>query len=81
MKLLTIKEAAAMCRMSQGWIKLAIRKKELPCVRFGRSVRIFQEALERYARSKIEGSTQSDGGSPSTETTKAVSEKTVSYRP
>ena len=80
MKLLTIKEAAAQCRMSQGWIKKAIRQGELPCVRFGRYVRIFEEALERYARSKIAVTTSSrDRSSPDTGST-GVSEKTVSYR-
>lgn len=59
MKLLTIKQAAAQIEMSVGWIKKAIRDKELDVVRLGRSVRIRPEDLEAYIVRKIEGTAQS----------------------
>lgn len=51
MKLLTIKEASAAIRMSEGWIKKAIRDGKLQALHFGRSVRIKPEALEAYINS------------------------------
>lgn len=48
--LLTIKEAAMELRLSQGFIRAAIRRGELPVVKFGRSLRIFREQLIRWAR-------------------------------
>ena len=48
MRLLTIKEAAAEIRMSEGWLKKAIRDGKLRVLRFGRSVRIQPEALADY---------------------------------
>lgn len=36
--------------MSQRYIREAIRKGEMPAVRFGRSVRIFRESLVRWVR-------------------------------
>lgn len=51
MILLTIKEAAAAIRMSQGWIKKAVRQGDLRAIHFGRSVRIRPEDLEEYVLS------------------------------
>lgn len=48
MTLLTIKEAAVAIRMSEGWVKKAIRDKQLIALRFGRSVRIRPEDLADY---------------------------------
>ena len=50
MKLLTVKEAAGEIRMSEGWVKQAIRDGKLRVLRFGRSVRIQPEALADYIR-------------------------------
>lgn len=58
-ELLTIDEAAKQIRMSAGWIRQAIRNKELDAVRFGRSVRIRQQELDRYVEARIEGTAQS----------------------
>lgn len=60
MTLLTIREAAAAIRMSEGWIKKAIRDGNLQALHFGRSVRIRPEALEEYIL-KIAGDTESRG--------------------
>lgn len=58
MTLLTIGDAAERIKMSRGWIKKAIRDKELDVVRFGRAVRIRPEDLDAYIRRKIEGTSQ-----------------------
>lgn len=60
MTLLTIREAAAAIRMSEGWIKAAIRDGKLQALHFGRSVRIRPEALEEYIL-EIAGATESRG--------------------
>lgn len=61
MKLLTIKEAAEAIRMSEGYIKAAIRNDDLPVVQFGRvrGRRIRLEDLEEFVRRKIAGTTLS----------------------
>lgn len=59
--LLTIKEAAAAIRMSEGFIQQAIRDQQLRCVRLGkvRGKRIRPEDLEEFVRGKIVGTTRS----------------------
>lgn len=79
MKLLTIKDAADALQMSQGWIKKAIREGELPVIRFGRSVRIFEEQLVRYCK-KFEGTTESLEGSPQESSVQAFQDKSAGYR-
>lgn len=56
MTLLTIKEAAAACRISVGFLQAALRAGELPCVRLGkvRGKRIRPEDLEAWVKSRIE---------------------------
>lgn len=60
MTLLTIREAAAEIRMSEGWVKKAIREGRLRALHFGRSVRIRPEDLAEYIE-KIAVDTQSCG--------------------
>lgn len=59
--LLTVAEAAKHVRMSEGWIKKAIRDGELQVIRFGkvRGVRIRIEDLQDYIERKIEVSAKS----------------------
>lgn len=61
MTLLTIKDAAAAIRMSEGFVRQAIRCGDLLVVRLGkvRGKRIRPEDLERFVAGRIEGTTRS----------------------
>lgn len=61
MTLLTVKEAADCLKMSEGYIRLAIRQKELAIYRLGkvRGVRITPEALQAFVDGKFVVSTTS----------------------
>jgi excisionase family DNA binding protein len=48
--LLTIKEAAAVARTTEAAMREKWRRMRLPVVRFGRSVRIEREELERQLK-------------------------------
>lgn len=54
-ELLTIKEAAKAIRMSEGFVRLAIRNKELSVMRLGkvRGVRVTPAALQAFIERKI----------------------------
>jgi len=57
-KMLTAQEAAEILNIGRSTIYQMIKEKEIPSVRIGRSVRIRQQALEKF----IESNTEKIGG-------------------
>lgn len=81
--LLTIPEAAEEIRMSEGYIKKAIREGRLLARKFGRHTRIERQALERWialqpVRNVVNVEGQDGAGTKNPQS--QVIEKTVSAR-
>ena len=79
--LLTIAEAANTTRMSEGFIKAAIRSGELRSGKFGRNRRILVDDLRAWAVRIIAGNTTDHGQSPAETSGNQVIERTVGVRP
>lgn len=81
--LLTIPEAAEECRMSEGYIKTAIRNRELEARKFGKNTRIERTELERWIKAKpvkIVVTMADQGQSPANPAPNQMVEKTVGAR-
>jgi len=48
MKVLTVKETAAVLKVKPQWVYRMIRRDGLPCIRLGRQVRIDENSLEKW---------------------------------
>jgi len=46
--LMTVREVAEKLELGRSTVYLFIRRKELPCVRFGRAVRVRSDDLEKF---------------------------------
>lgn len=46
--LLTVKEVAALLKLSTRSVRRRIAEKVLPCIRIGRSIRVSKQDLDRY---------------------------------
>lgn len=53
-ELLTCKEAAAELRLNEETVRVLARRRELPCVRLGRAMRIPRAGLDRFKRERGE---------------------------
>lgn len=78
--LVTTAEAAAACRMSEGYIKKALRSGELRKVKHGRATRIRIEDLRAWNARNLVGSTADPVRSWTENQENQVVEKTVSVR-
>lgn len=54
--LLTVPEAAQLLRISRNLAYELVAQHQLPCVRFGRTIRIPRASLERWIRERAEES-------------------------
>ena len=57
-RLLTASEVASILGLGLSTIYLLIRRNELPCIRFGRAVRVRAEDVEKFIDSNSEGGRQ-----------------------
>ncbi|HUV26563.1 MAG TPA: helix-turn-helix domain-containing protein [Anaerolineales bacterium] len=57
-RLLTASEVASILGLGLSTIYLLIRRNELPCIRFGRAVRVRAEDMEKFIDSNSEGGRQ-----------------------
>lgn len=65
---LTVAEVAALMRVSNMTVYRMVHAGELPAVRFGRSYRVPQNAVESYLQSAVVEGTGTDGASSSAQT-------------
>jgi len=49
-RLLTMPEAAERLSMSSRWVRQMVADKQIPAVRLGRSIRLYPEDVEAFAR-------------------------------
>lgn len=52
---ITVAEAARTTGFSQNYLRLLMSRKDLPCVRVGRAVRVLVTDLEKFLRSHRHG--------------------------
>jgi hypothetical protein len=50
-ELMTTKDAARACGLSESWMRHLVAKREIPVCKFGRAVRIRQEDLDDFIAS------------------------------
>ena len=55
MKVLTVKETAAVLKVKPQWVYRMIRSDGLPCIRLGRQVRVDEDALDRWLTDRRSG--------------------------
>jgi len=59
-RLLTASEVASLLGLGVSTIYLLIRRNELPCIRFGRAVRVRTDDVEKFIEANAEGQKSSD---------------------
>lgn len=65
---LTVAEVAALMRVSNMTVYRMVHAAELPAVRFGRSYRVPQNAVEEYLKSAVVDGSGATGGASSAQT-------------
>jgi excisionase family DNA binding protein len=53
MRMLTVEEVADLLRMTKQWVYVMARRGELPCVRFGRRIRVSEMELSQWLRAGV----------------------------
>ena len=59
-QLLKPSEVASLLGLGVSTIYLLIRRNELPCIRFGRAVRVRSDDVEKFIEANVEGQKSSD---------------------
>lgn len=59
-RLLKVSEVASILGLGLSTIYLLIRRNELPCIRFGRAVRVRTDDVEKFIEANADGEKSSD---------------------